>query len=706
MFDSDQFISIFISEAQEILEGLENDLVLLEDNKTDNELLNKIFRSAHTLKSSAGTVGFDAMSDLNHVAENLLEKVRGGKLEVTADIITALLEFLDTMKLMLDNIIEGNRETEGVTTIDSLKSKIKVLAGGDSVPVQEEKKEEPKKSASPNVETDSLGLINIFHIKMAFKSNIFDNGIDPLMYLSDLEAVGIVTNLNIDAENIPTISNFDDPYICYTKFELDLDTTLDIDQLSNIFLFVIDDNDIFISHTASIEPIAKAPVVDIPKEETVNENETETKSYEDNIESINEALSDSKSEDEKKASKQVNKPAQVASTVRVDTRKLDSMMNLIGELVIAQSRIMQITSKVEGSDNSLKEAVSSLDRITRQIQEEVMNIRMMPIGPIFSQFHRYVRDLSIELNKDIKLVIKGETTEIDKNMLEQLSDPLKHIIRNSIDHGIEKTKEDRVSRNKTEHGTITLSAAHQEGHVIIEVSDDGNGLNKDVIYKKGIEKGLLSKDIQYSDMDIYKIIFAPGFSTAEKVSDISGRGVGMDVVRVNIEKLKGRIEIKSTAGQGSTFALKLPLTLAIIEGITFSLGSEIFVMPLLSIIEQLKVKREQVRPFEGRGEMINIRGEYIPLIRLHRVFDVDTNVVDIEEGIVVVSEAGYRKCAVFVDELLDQQQVVIKSLDSDFDKHSGVAGGTILGNGRIALIIDIQGLVNKTLQGKINNSTN
>jgi len=699
MFDSDQFISIFISEAQEIVEGLENDLVLLEDNKTDNELLNKIFRSAHTLKSSAGTVGFDAMSDLNHVAENLLEKVRSGKLEVTADIITVLLEFLDTIKLMLDNIIEGNREIEGITTIDSLKSKIKVLAGSDSEPAQEEKKATPKSFSSNNstLEDSDSGLINIFHVKMGFKSNIFDNGIDPIMFLGDLEAVGVINNLSIVAESLPTISNFEDPYICYTKFELDLDTTLDIDALSNIFLFVIDDNDIFISHTASIEAIPTRPL-----EETV----AESKNNEGNLEDVNKASSESKNEEEKRESKQVNKPAQVASTVRVDTRKLDSMMNLIGELVIAQSRIMQITSKIEGSDNSLKEAVSSLDRITRQIQEEVMNIRMMPIGPIFSQFHRYVRDLSIELKKDIKLVIKGETTEIDKNMLEQLSDPLKHIIRNSIDHGIEKTKEDRVSRGKTEHGTITLSAAHQEGHVVIEVSDDGNGLDKDRIYKKAIEKGLLSKDVQYSDMDIYKVIFAPGFSTAEKVTDISGRGVGMDVVRVNIEKLKGKIEIKSSEGVGSTFALKLPLTLAIIEGITFSLGKEIFVMPLLSIIEQLKVKREQVKPFEGKGEMINIRGEYIPLIRLHNVFDVDTNVVDIEEGIVVVSEAGYRKCAVFVDELLDQQQVVIKSLDSAFEKHSGVAGGTILGNGRIALIIDIQGLVNKTLQGKITNSTN
>ena len=296
MFDSDQFISIFISEAQEILEGLENDLVLLEDNKTDNELLNKIFRSAHTLKSSAGTVGFDAMSDLNHVAENLLEKVRGGKLDVTADIITVLLDFLDTMKLMLDNIIEGNAETEGVTTIDALKSKIKVLGGGAPAPVEEEKKETPKSSLNNSeVETDDSGLINIFHIKMAFKSNIFDNGIDPIMYLGDLEAVGVITNLSIDAENLPTISNFDDPYICYTKFELDLDTILDIDQLSNIFLFVIDDNDIFISHTASIEAIPKnPPVEEVMKKEAVNETAKEdvdeSKNYEDNIESINEAL--------------------------------------------------------------------------------------------------------------------------------------------------------------------------------------------------------------------------------------------------------------------------------------------------------------------------------------------------------------------------------------------------------------------------------
>lgn len=716
MFDSEQFISIFLNEAEEIVEGLENDLVLLEDNKSDEELLNKIFRSAHTLKSSAGTVGFDAMSDLNHVAENLLEKVRSGKLDVTPEMITVLLEFLDTIKLMLQNIVDGNNEADGITTIETLKVKIKTIADGDSlaVPTPTTATKEKKETPPSNNENETVSL-NIFHIGMKFKDNIFDNGIDPTMFLSDLSAIGTISNLNLDTSNIPSISNFEDPYICYTSFSLDLDTYQNLDQVCNLFLFVIDDNDITITHVASIEkPASKVPGY-ISAEDNIRKERPQFVKKENSVPEVEVVKEDSLDVEEEvkqdDAIKEVAKPntpikaAQMASTVRVDTRKLDTMMNLVGELVIAQSRITQVAVSVESNvENGLKEAVASLDRITRQIQEEVMNIRMMPIGPIFSQFHRYVRDLSLELNKEIKLVLKGETTEIDKNMLEQLSDPLKHIIRNSIDHGIEKTKEERVERNKPEYGTITLSAAHQEGHVVIEVADDGNGLDKEKIYRKGIEKGLLSKDVKYADSDIYKTIFAPGFSTADVVTDISGRGVGMDVVRVNVEKLKGRIEIKSDRGVGSSFLIKLPLTLAIIEGITLSLGNEIYVMPLLSIVEQLKVKNGHVKPFEEKGEMINIRGEYIPLIRLHNAFQVKTDVVNIEDGIVVVAEAGNTKCAVFVDELLDQQQAVIKSLDASFGKHSGIAGGTILGDGKIALIIDIQGLVNTTLQGKIGNS--
>ncbi|WP_157150118.1 chemotaxis protein CheA [Brachyspira sp. SAP_772] len=695
MFDSDEFISIFLSEANEIVEGLENDLVLLEDNKSDEDLLNKIFRSAHTLKSSAGTVGFTTMSELNHVAENLLEKVRSGKLDVTPQMITVLLEFLDTVKLMLKNIVDGVGEADGVTNIESLKAKIKAIAEGNDIStVSVEKKEEaPKAEEKPKEETKSSSSNNMFHIEMIFKPSIFDNGIDPLMFLNDLKAIGTISNLKIDISNLPAISDLEDPYACYTQFSLDVETSSTIEQVQNIFLFVIDDNDINI--TEKVEEEAK------PVEEKAEEK-VEEKAEEKHEEEKKEEVHDDKAKENKPAAKPTGTKVQAPSTVRVDIRKLDSLMNLIGELVIAQSRIMQLTQNLD-IDNGLKEAVSSMDRTSRQIQEEVMNIRMMPIGPIFTQFHRYVRDLNLELNKEVKLVLKGETTEIDKNMLEQLSDPLKHIIRNSMDHGIEKTKEERIARGKPEYGTITMSAAHQEGHVVIEVSDDGNGLNKEKIFNKAVEKGLLSKDGNYSDAEIYRTIFSPGLSTAEKVTDISGRGVGMDVVRANVEKMKGKIEIKSAEGVGSTFIIKLPLTLAIIEGITFAIGEQIYVMPLISIIEQIKIKSDQVKPFEGKGEMIKIRDEYLPLIRLHKVFEIDTQVNEIDDGIVVVVEAGYRKCAIFVDELLDQQQVVIKSLDSAFSKHAGIAGGTILGDGRIALIIDIQGLVNISLQNKVNN---
>ena len=721
MFDSDEFISIFLSEANEIVEGLENDLVLLEDNKSDEDLLNKIFRSAHTLKSSAGTVGFTTMSELNHVAENLLEKVRSGKLDVTPTMITVLLEFLDTVKIMLQNIIDGKGEADGVNNIESLKAKIKAIADGNEIDASVQapttssaaptvKKETPTSTQAqaieePEKKEESSSGSNVFHISMSFKATIFDNGIDPLMFLNDLRDIGTISNLKIDSSNVPTISALEDPYTCYTQFSLDISTNSTLEQVQNIFLFVIDDNDINISDAKvsvqkedKIETQTETQVAEETKEEKTIE---ETKSQEEIKEEIKtEQAKPQTSAAKSQASSSVK--VQAPSTVRVDTRKLDSLMNLIGELVIAQSRIMQLTQSLD-IDNGLKEAVSSMDRTSRQIQEEVMNIRMMPVGPIFNQFHRYVRDLNLELNKEVKLVLKGETTEIDKNMLEQLSDPLKHIIRNSMDHGIERTKEERIARGKPEFGTITMSAAHQEGHVVIEVSDDGNGLNKERIYNKAIEKGLLSKDGKYSDAEIYRTIFSPGLSTAEKITDISGRGVGMDVVRANVEKMKGKIEIKSEEGKGSTFIIKLPLTLAIIEGITFALGEQIYIMPLISIIEQMKVKNEQIKPFEGRGEMIKIRDEYLPLIRLHKVFEIDTHIEDIDNGIVVVVEAGYRRCAIFVDELLDQQQVVIKSLDSAFSKHSGISGGTILGDGRIALIIDIQGLVNISLQGKINN---
>jgi len=406
MFDSDEFISIFLSEANEIVEGLENDLVLLEDNKSDEDLLNKIFRSAHTLKSSAGTVGFTTMSELNHVAENLLEKVRSGKLDVTPTMITVLLEFLDTVKIMLQNIIDGKGEADGVNNIESLKAKIKAIADGNEIDASVQtlttssasptvKKETPTSTQvqameEPEKKEESSSGSNVFHISMSFKATIFDNGIDPLMFLNDLRDIGTISNLKIDSSNVPPISALEDPYTCYTQFSLDISTNSTLEQVQNIFLFVIDDNDINISDAKvsvqkedKIESQTETQVAEETKEEKTIE---ETKSQEEIKEEIKtEQAKPQTSAAKSQASSSVK--VQAPSTVRVDTRKLDSLMNLIGELVIAQSRIMQLTQSLD-IDNGLKEAVSSMDRTSRQIQEEVMNIRMMPVGPIFNQFHR------------------------------------------------------------------------------------------------------------------------------------------------------------------------------------------------------------------------------------------------------------------------------------------------------------------------------
>lgn len=673
MFDlpKDKFIAIFLNEASDIVESLEADLLELENNSEDADLINKIFRSVHTLKGSAGTVGLDRMRDFTHVTENLLEKVRSGKTQITGEIIDVSLKYLDVTKMMLANIGEDGTEAyDSIDAIDDVYNEVKKLLG-EEVPQKEEAPKEEKKNSNHR-----------YAISLVYKENIFEHGIDPLMFIRELEEKGSIVSMKVHTENLPSMSKFD-PFKCYLSFTIDYESENDYNEISDIFIFVLDDNKIIIEEVDSSNALDNTETEEIDTEEEKAEEAEGLSKDEESHEDAHKRMA-------------VKKSALNTSTVRVATGKLDSMMNLVGELVIAQSRIMQIVKELEvTTGNELDSAVTSLDRITREIQEEVMNIRMMPIAPIFMQFQRFVRDVSMDMGKNIRLVIKGEQTEIDKNMLEQLSDPLKHIIRNSIDHGIEAT-EDRVKAGKDEQGTITLSAYHQEGHVVIEVSDDGKGLNKDKLLKKAIEKGLLKADTEYSEKEIFNVIFLPGFSTAEKVTDISGRGVGMDVVRVNIEKLKGRVEIISKQGEGTSMRLRLPLTLAIIEGITFALGENIFVMPLLSIVENLKVREKDIRSIENKDEMINVRGEYVPLVRLEKLFETKTKSSSIDEGIVVLAETGYRKAAIFVDELLDQQQVVIKSLDPIFNKHAGVAGGTILGDGRIALILDVAGLVATT----------
>jgi two-component system chemotaxis sensor kinase CheA len=387
------------------------------------------------------------------------------------------------------------------------------------------------------------------------------------------------------------------------------------------------------------------------------------------------------------------------TSIRVDTAKIDKLINLVGELVITQSMLSDLGTRFEmGQVHVLLERIAQLERNTREIQERVMSIRMVPIGTAFSRFPRLVRDLAGKLGKKINLVLSGEETELDKTVIEAIGDPLTHLVRNAADHGLE-TPEERLDNNKPETGVIKLHAFHEGGSICITVEDDGRGLNRDKILAKAVKQGLVSDSAALSDDQIYQLILRPGFSTADKVSDLSGRGVGMDVVKRNIESLGGTVSIKTAYGKGTAFTLKLPLTLAIIEGMTIRVGQETYIVPMLSILESIQPKPEAVKTVVGKGELIDVRGIYLPVVRLYDVFNLKPEYVDPEKAILLILETEGERVAVMVDEILGQQQVVIKSMEQNFRKVQGIAGATILGDGTVGFILDVRGLLEIARQG-------
>ena len=383
----------------------------------------------------------------------------------------------------------------------------------------------------------------------------------------------------------------------------------------------------------------------------------------------------------------------------MDTAKIDKLINLVGELVITQSMLSDLSARFEMSQLSvLLERVAQLERNTREIQERVMGIRMLPIGSAFSRFPRLVRDLSGKAGKKIQLVLSGEETELDKTVIESITDPLTHLVRNSADHGLEGPEE-RLAAGKDEQGTIHLNAFHEGGNICITVSDDGRGLNRDKILAKAVKSGLIGEQDKLADDQIWPLIFKPGFSTAEKVTDVSGRGVGMDVVKRNIESLGGTVSIKTALGKGTTFTLKLPLTLAIIEGMTIRVGHETYILPMLSIVESIQPKADTVKTVVGKGEVMNVRGTYHPMMRLYEVFDLEPEHKDPAKAILLILETEGERVAVMVDEILGQQQVVIKSMEQNFRKVEGIAGATILGDGTVGFILDVRVLLELARQG-------
>jgi two-component system chemotaxis sensor kinase CheA len=387
------------------------------------------------------------------------------------------------------------------------------------------------------------------------------------------------------------------------------------------------------------------------------------------------------------------------ASIRVDTAKIDKLINLVGELVITQSMLSDLSTRFEMSQLAvLLERVAQLERNTREIQERVMGIRMLPIGSAFSRYPRLVRDLSGKSGKKIQLVLSGEDTELDKTVIESIGDPLTHLVRNSADHGLE-SPEERLANNKSEQGTIRLNAFHEGGSICITVEDDGRGLNRDKILAKAIKSGLVGEQEKLADDQIWPLIFKPGFSTAEKVTEVSGRGVGMDVVKRNIESLGGAVSIKTVPGKGTSFTLKLPLTLAIIEGMTVRVGKETYIVPLLSILESIQPKAESIKTVAGKGELINVRGTYLPIIRMYEVFSLEPEYTEPTKAILLILETEGEHVAVMVDEILGQQQVVIKSMEQNFRKVDGVAGATILGDGTVGFILDVRGLLEIARRG-------
>jgi two-component system chemotaxis sensor kinase CheA len=513
--------------------------------------------------------------------------------------------------------------------------------------------------------------------------HLLKTGNEPLRMFRELATLGDLT-VTADLQGLPDLYDLD-PEECHLSWKLELEGNVPVKEIDEIFDWVEEDCDlakqaIFASITA--DSTNNTDIVTMPVS-----NKTEPTAQDESPSKTAVELKEAKKEEPKTAAKG-------SSSIRVDTSKIDTLINMVGELVITQSMLSLIGEHFELSKlDHLKNGLSQLERHTRELQESVMNIRMLPISFVFSRFPRLAHDISSKLGKKIELKLVGEHTEVDKTVVELLSDPLVHLVRNSLDHGIEMP-DVRLAAGKPETGTVTLEAYHRGGNIVIEVSDDGKGLDKSKLRAKAIEKGLIEPDAILTDKQTYELIFMPGFSTAEKLTDISGRGVGMDVVRRNIQSLGGNIEIISTLGKGSTIAIHLPLTLAILDGQSVAVGDETYIVPLGAIIESLNIKEERVNRVVGKGETFLLRGQYLPNIRMHDIFNVSTaKHTKLTEGLLVVVEGQGVRCGLFVDDLLGQQQVVIKSLEANYRRVEGVSGATILGDGSVALILDIPGLV-------------
>tara|TARA_Y100000780_G_scaffold148538_1_gene133819 strand:- start:13426 stop:15396 length:1971 start_codon:yes stop_codon:yes gene_type:complete len=635
--DINQFHGVFFDESDEHLQDMEQLLMTLDVDSPDPEELNSIFRAAHSIKGGSGIFGFDALMNLTHVMENLLDKARNQEIQVTADIVDVFLQTLDVLK---DTLAAYKAQAE--LPQEEIDASIKVLEAtlaSASGEVSEEASEQCADAELTNTSNDIEGF------------GFFDD-----------EEPAQETQAENQTEEIEGFGLFDDEKENKSQDQANVE--------------------------ANAEPSSQSQQSSGAQALKADEG---FGFYEPESLPVKPAINDAAPSSLKQPIVKPVKPkpkaaAKEAASIRVDTNKIDAMVNLVGELVITQSMLSNVGQEVEGQvGERLQLAIDELQRNTREIQESVMSMRMLPVNMTFNRFPRVVRDLSSKLGKKVDLVIQGGNTEIDKSLIEKLVDPLTHLVRNSIDHGIE-SPEKRLESGKSENGTVILSAEQKGSSIIIGIIDDGAGLNKARILEKATQNGLpVTPDMP--DSEIWQLIFQAGFSTAAEVTDVSGRGVGMDVVRRNIESIGGRIEIESSQGEGSAFYIHLPLTLAIVDGMCVSVGEQIFVIPLLNVIESFQPTASQVKTL-GNDKVLWIRDQYWPLVSLTQLMQVDDGITEPTKGIVVLLESSKKRYGVLVDSLVGQQQVVIKSLEQHYKKVAGIAGATIMGDGKVAMILD------------------
>jgi len=687
------FRQTYLEESFEGLDVMETGLLELPPGTPDNEKINEIFRAAHSIKGGSGTFGFSEIAGFTHVLETLLDEMRDNRRDVTQESIDAMLAAVDVLRDMLTKL--QNHEPIDEERASEVQGVLEAILGGEEASSETENIETPQEAAA-----GGEWLIEIIP-----ERELLQTGNEPLRIFRELETLGEL-KVKANWDSLPNVSTFD-PESLYMKWELALSgDSVNEDDIKEVFEWIDGDGaEIKItapvakgSETVSVEKVAE-PVVEVATSAITETPVTKPVSKPE----AKPAASNPKA-DAKAAPKQ-------EGSIRVDLSKIDQMVNLVGELVITQSMLSQFGEQAEqSSDNSqeanmewvdkLKEGLTHLERHTRELQESVMNIRMLPVSFAFNRMPRIVHDVSQKLGKQIELVMEGEGTELDKTMLEQLTDPLVHIVRNSIDHGIENP-DVRVAAGKPEKGTVKMAAFHQGGNILIQITDDGAGIDYKRIEAKAIEKGVIEQDHNLTRDEIVDLIFHAGFSTAEVVSDISGRGVGMDVVRRNIRGLGGSVDVKTTPGEGSVFTIRLPLTLAILDGQLCSVGSQTYVFPLISIIESIQVDKSHVKGIAGETELYKLRDSYIPVIRLHKKLGVEDAQQDLADGLLVVVEDAGQRAGIFVDDLLGQQQVVIKSLESNFMKIEGIAGATILGDGTVSLILDVTETVSSHKGGNV-----